>query len=123
MGERFPRSSRIPAKAGFDRCYRLGRRRGGALFTLHAAAGEGTASRLGVSAARAVGGSVTRHRLKRWCRECFRRSGLPGGANPWDIVVHLKPAAARADFAVFRAEFERCFAELRPVPPAGNVSR
>ncbi len=70
--------------------------------------------RLGITASRKVGNSVVRHRLKRRVREIFRRFKNRDRLTPLDVVVHLKPAAAQADFARFVAEIERLLGSLLP---------
>ena len=66
----------------------------------------------GITASRKVGNSVVRHRLKRRVREIFRRFKGRDRLMPIDVVVHLKPAAARADFAGITAELERLLGSL-----------
>ena len=71
---RFQRSQRLRRPAQFKAAYAQGRRFGNELFTASVRANEGSASaRLGLSiAARAVGNSVSRNRLRRQIRESFR---------------------------------------------------
>ena len=68
--------------------------------------------RLGITASRKIGKAVLRQRAKRRVREVFRcfaeRSGLPH----LDVVVHLKPAAGRADFQALRTELESMLSRL-----------
>jgi len=70
--------------------------------------------RLGITASRKVGKAVVRHLLKRRVREIFRRSRRREGLMPSDVVVHLKPTAARADFVALASEMERLLAALAP---------
>lgn len=90
----------------FSRCYRRGGKRHGALASIHFHPSDEASARLGITASRKVGKAVDRHRVKRRVREIFRcwerRAALPGV----DLVVHLRPAAARADFAALRDELE-----------------
>jgi len=54
--------------------------------------------RLGVTVTRKVGNAVRRNRLKRQVREIFRRHSA--SLNPgWDIVVNVKPEAARMAYS------------------------
>ena len=55
---------------------------------------------------------MARHRLKRWTRECFRRSPRRAALPAFDLIVHFKPGARAAAFADFRAELDRLLAGL-----------
>ena len=105
-GERLRRGERVRRRGEYLRAYRRGRRRSGALATLHFAPNDAAAARLGVTVSRKVGNSVVRHRLKRRIVEAFRRSPGRAALPAWDFVVHLKPEAAAADFAALRHEVE-----------------
>ena len=96
-------------RGDYLRAYRRGRRRSGALVTLHFVANDGAQARLGVTVSRKVGNSVVRHRTKRRIVEVFRRSAARAGLVGWDLVVHVKPAAAEADFAALRHEIDALF--------------
>lgn len=112
VDERLPRTARLRLRPEFERCYREGRRLHAGGFTLHWLAGEAERSRVGVTASRKVGDSVTRHRLKRWAREVFRRSGTRPALGACDLVVHFKAGAAPARFEAFRDDFERLLVEV-----------
>jgi ribonuclease P protein component len=105
-GEPLRRGQRIRRRGDYLRAYRRGRRRSGALLTLHFIPNEEGVARLGVTVSRKVGNSVVRHRLKRRLVEGFRRSDLRPGLPAWDFVAHLRPEAATADFASLRDELE-----------------
>ncbi len=94
------------------RCYRKGWKRGGPLATLHIHPNEADTPRLGITASRKVGKAVIRHRVKRRVREIYRtwdgRQKLPD----LDIVVHLKPSAAQADFKTLQGELEDLFSHV-----------
>ena len=105
-GERLRRGERVRRRGDYLRAYRRGRRRSGALVTLHFAPNEEGTARLGVTVSRKVGNSVGRHRLKRRIVEVFRRAPARAGLPAWDFVVHVKPEAAGADFAALRHEIE-----------------
>jgi ribonuclease P protein component len=117
---RLPRAARLLRRADFTRCYQSGSRRSGASVVLHWVPGGGAGPRLGITVGRKVGGSVVRHRLKRWVREVYRqwpgRAALPAR----DLVFHLRPGAASADYAVFRGEIERLLAALAAAPAGGR---
>lgn len=112
VDERLPRTARLRLRPEFERCYREGRRLHAGGFTVHwRAAAEGGA-RVGITASRKVGDSVTRHRLKRWTREVFRRSAARRGLGDCDLLVHFKPGAAPRAFSTMRDELERLLAEI-----------
>jgi len=62
-------------------------------------------SRLGLIVTRKVGNAVARNRIKRVCRECFRRwpGLLPGGI---DLVVVARAGAEALSLEQARAEWE-----------------
>jgi ribonuclease P protein component len=105
---------RLRRRAEFLRCYQEGRRRHGPLATLHYATNAVGRPRLGITASRKVGGAVARARLKRRTREIFRRWGERPRLPALDLVVHLKPAAAGADFTTYRRELERLLGGVLP---------
>jgi len=110
-GEGLGRQERVRRRREYLRAYRRGRRRSGALATLHFAPNDAGMARVGVTVSRKVGNSVVRHRVKRRVVEIFRRTPLRSGLPAWDFVVHLKPEAARADFAALRHELEALLRE------------
>lgn len=107
--ERLRAEDRLRRRADYLHCYRRGRRLHGALATVHAAGNREGRPRLGVTAARKVGGSVVRQRLKRRVREIYRRWEGRYRLPAADIVVHLKPSAAAAGFGELKPELERLF--------------
>ena len=112
VDERLPRTARLRLRPEFERCYREGRRLHAQGFTVHwRLAAEGGA-RVGVTASRKVGGSVTRHLLKRWTREIFRRSASRPALGSCDLLVHFKPGAPPLVFETMRGELERMMAEI-----------
>ncbi len=118
-GERLPRRETLRRGADYQRCYKTGGRRHGALATLHFAVNSEGYPRLGVTVSRKVGHAVIRHRLKRWTRECFRRNPGRRDLPAFDLVVHFKPPAAASVFDQFRSELERLLGQL-PVTTAGG---
>ena len=101
-------------RSDFVRCYRRGGKRHGSLAALHFHPNASRDVRIGITASRKVGNSVVRHQLKRRVREIFRRFEGRYSLRPMDVVVHLKPAASRADFVDLAVEIERLLASLLP---------
>jgi ribonuclease P protein component len=102
----FGRGRRLRKHAEFVRAKGLGRRVGTAHFTLLVAPqpGQVTAPRLGIVAARSIGGAVQRNRVKRLCRECFR--AWPGLLPPGvDLIVIARPGAHALALAEVRSEW------------------
>lgn len=110
--QRLPRRTTLRKSADYQTCYRAGRRRHSPLLTLHFQPNSLGAPRLGITASRRVGGAVVRTRLKRWTRECYRRSAHRAALAAVDLVVHLKPEAAAASFVSFSGELDRLLAGL-----------
>ncbi len=117
--QRLPRQETLRRSADYRLCYRTGRRRSGSFAQLHVRPNDAGGPRLGITASRKVGGAVVRNRLKRWVRECYRRSATRAALPPVDLVVHLKNEAARAAFASLCAELERELARLAQVQQEG----
>ena len=110
--ESLRKEDRILARADFQRCYRQGRRRSTGLLTLHRIESAAGRPRLGITATRKVGGAVVRQRLRRRVREIYRRWPRRRELPDLDLVVHLRPAAARAPFAELRDELESLLSQL-----------
>jgi len=93
--ERLPRAARVRLRTDYLAIQNKGRRVGGTNLMVFALAGRG---RMGITVSRKVGGAVVRNRVKRWIRECYRRSrgDFPGRV---DFVVVARPAAADAGHA------------------------
>lgn len=104
--ERLPRTHTLRRSADYLRCYRRGRRLRGSFARVHYAPNDEGYPRLGITASRKVGKAVIRNRLKRRVREVYRRSPLRGELPPVDLVVHLEPSAAGADFGKLAKELE-----------------
>jgi len=112
--ERLERSETLRSTKDYRRCYASGRRKGGSFLLLYVLPNETGAPRLGLTASGKVGGSVVRHRLKRWARETYRRWGRRTELPALDMVVHFKPEAGKAEFDKFRVELERLLAAQLP---------
>ena len=105
-GESLRREEGLRRRADFLQCYRSGRRRHGSLVILYfrKRPPEPPYARLGITASRKVGGSVVRHRVKRRIREIYRRWTERRLLPPYDIVVHVLPAARQAEFQALKKE-------------------
>lgn len=107
--EALPKSRRLAKRREFVRVYESGRKS----FSRHTVlffAGNGLDhSRLGITATRKLGKANVRNRLKRWTREVYRRAREPLGidAHAIDIVINVKPNAAKASFQEFSSDLLR----------------
>ena len=110
-GEHLPRARRLLKRPEFERIYKSGERRHGALMTVFMAASSGDRARVGVAATRKIGSAVTRNRAKRLAREVFRRHQPPGGL---DVVIVPKQGMVDADFSRIEAEFVALLRKGRP---------
>jgi ribonuclease P protein component len=110
--ERLLPTERLRTTADYQRCYRDGARRHGALAVVYWRANAEGHPRLGTAVSRKVGGAVVRNRMKRWTRDCFRRSALRPRLPALDLVVQPKPAAAAASYAAYCRELARLVAPL-----------
>ena len=113
-GEALLPHERLLRRGDFLQCYRRGRRRHGSLVTLYflSAEPERGYSRFGISVSRKVGGAVVRNRIKRRIRECYRRWSKRRKLPAVDLLIHVKPAAAQADFSTLRTEVLRLLGPL-----------
>ena len=83
---------RLRKRADFLRVQHEGRPVRTPHFILLVAKGVPGPSRLGVVATRKIGGAVVRNRIKRLCRECFRRH--PALVEPGVDLVAIAKAGA-----------------------------
>ena len=112
--ERLPRAARVRHRSDYLAIQNRGRRVAGPnllLFALASQAQEGPPGqqrtqgrqgrqgRIGITVSKKVGNAVVRNRVKRWIRECYRRS-RPQFPTRLDLVVVARPAAAAASHAV-----------------------
>ena len=77
---------------------------------LYGMANELEHPRLGITVSRKVGNSVVRHRVKRRLREIYRRWSGRAQLPSLDLMIHVKPAAARASYATLETELTRLLA-------------
>ena len=107
-----PGAERIRLSSDYRRVYRRGRRLHGEFAVFHVRRNEAGHARLGLTAARRVGGAVTRNRLRRRVHEHYRQVVRRERLPPVDVVVHLKPTAAAAGRRPFYRELDRLFAAV-----------
>lgn len=101
-GERLPRAARVRRRPEYLSIQNRGRRMSGAHLLLFGLPGTG---RLGITVSKKVGGAVTRNRVKRWLRDCFRRARGEFPAT-LDLVVVARPGAADAGHRVVCRELK-----------------
>lgn len=82
------------------------------MATLHVLPNALGTPRLGITATRRCGSAVVRNRLRRRCREVYRRWNRRAELPAVDIVVNLRPRAAAAEFQETRRELERQLEKL-----------
>jgi ribonuclease P protein component len=102
----FKPAQRLRKRSEFDRVYRDARRFSDNLFAVFVRPNSGAHARLGLSiAARLVGNSVRRNRIKRLVRESFRQHQhrLPA----LDIVVNARAGARAAESAALTESLEK----------------
>jgi ribonuclease P protein component len=96
-------------RGDFARATRRGKRYAGTYLTCFVADGR-RLTRVGITVSNAVGGAVSRNRLRRRIKAVLDR--YPLGAPPWrDIVFIARPGAGELPFAALAGEVTRV---LRP---------
>ncbi len=111
---RFPKSARLLKHADFQHVYEQGRRQFSAnmtFFYLPRTDGAAQAPRIGFTVSRALGGAVTRNRIRRRVREAVRRN-FATLTPAVDVVINPKKSAMRADFAALEREVAAAFAAI-----------
>jgi ribonuclease P protein component len=81
-------------------------------FTARAARSDEDSPRLAVIAPRTVGTAVTRNRARRRIREAFRRAFASAGGRSIDLVITVRPGAAKVEFPDIEADVRSALAEL-----------
>nr|WP_082227317.1 ribonuclease P protein component [Demequina rhizosphaerae] len=100
-----PADARLRSSADFRSAMRSGVRSGRRTIVVHVAL-TGDARRMaGFAVSKAVGGAVTRNRVKRRLRAitATRLDGLPEGTS---VVIRALPAAATATFAELESDVD-----------------
>lgn len=104
-------------RADIARLFDQGRRASDGVMTVLGAPRQdgGGPIRMAVVVSRRVGGAVQRNRVKRVCREAFRRA-RPLLATGWDVV--LAPRGGSASGAQVEASIRKLVARLTSQPAA-----
>jgi ribonuclease P protein component len=105
--QRFRPVDRLRQRVEYLACYERGRAVTGSLLTLHVLPNQLGRPRLGVTATRKAGNAVTRNRLRRRCREVYRRFPRRHELPALDIVVNVRPRAARVTWTEMQRQLER----------------
>jgi ribonuclease P protein component len=115
----FPRAIRLLHKSEFDAVYREGGRRSNQPFLVFYRRNGLEHNRFGMSVKKALGGAVTRNRIRRRVREILRQH-LQEIAPGWDIVIHPRSTVASAKFSALETELLRLLRESTGAakPPA-----
>ncbi|MFN8196588.1 MAG: ribonuclease P protein component [Nocardioidaceae bacterium] len=115
-----PRANRLTSGDAFRRTIRSGLRAGAATLVVHylcaeppsgGAAGLDVSPRVGFVVSKAVGDSVTRHRVQRRLRHLVRAQ-LPRLADSSVLVVRALPAASSADSRVLGTDLDDCLGRV-----------
>jgi ribonuclease P protein component len=116
----FPKMARLLKHADFERVYERGRRHFAAHLTaFYLRREEGGGARVGFTVSRALGGAVTRNRIRRRLREAVRLN-LAALAPGYDVVINPKRSAERAEFSRLREEVAGAFAAIGRQSQPGN---
>jgi ribonuclease P protein component len=108
----FPKSHRLLNRGDFVNLNRKGKRYHTAHFVILLFKGRQGFSRLGISASKRTGNAVTRNRIKRLIRECYRlnKTSFPQG---WDIILSAKKGAGDLDLWKVREELLGFFTDQK----------
>jgi ribonuclease P protein component len=109
--QRFSKSERLRKRPEFLRLGVGGQRRFSRHFILVYDRSQHPASRLGITVTKKIGPAVTRNRLKRVCREYFRRHREALGAA-YDIHLIARRAAASAAHEELTGSLEILFRHI-----------
>ncbi len=109
--QRFPRQSRLTARAQFLHVYDKGRRVSSPSFLIFGLPNDVELSRLGITVTRRVGNAVRRNRIKRRLRDIFRRHRL-AIPKSMDLVINARSAAYDCPALELEREFVDAVARL-----------
>ena len=109
-----PKEKRLAKRREFLRVYESGRKLFSRYCVLFFAANDLTYSRVGVTATKKSGKANVRNRLKRWTREVYRHQRGPLALDRFsiDVVVNVKPNAAKASWGDFHPDLERALSRI-----------
>ena len=107
----FSKDDRILKRPEFLRLSRCGKKIQNRHFLIFYAPGRENRTRLGVTITKRVGNAVTRNRLKRLARECFRK-GRHRFKGAWDISLIAKKTSADLPAQRVINSIEELFAEI-----------
>lgn len=114
-----PSRYRLHSRSDISRTIRHGRRARRGSLVVHVQVGDGgdQPARAAFAVSKAVGDSVTRHRVVRRLRGLIPPllDRLPGGS---EVVVRAMPEAATASSAHLRDDLERALERVVPLAPA-----
>jgi ribonuclease P protein component len=108
----FTAADRIRKRSEYQRIYDQGRKISSRSFTLFLLENDLDRPRLGITVTRRIGGAVQRNRVKRLCREWFRKARVE--LPPVDIVINAKGGIHRQSLESLSRELDgrvRRFAE------------
>lgn len=121
-GYRFGKGNRLRKRPEFLQLGDRGKRLFSRHFILVYDRSRHPESRLGITVTKKIGPAVTRNRLKRICREYFRRHrNLLGAA--YDIHIIARSAAAKAAHEELTGSLETLFSQIRPTPASSDGQR
>ena len=120
--EALPKEKRLAKRREFLRVYEAGRKLFSRYTVLFFAANDLPYSRIGITATKKSGKANVRNRLKRWTREIYRRQREPLGldSHAFDVVVNVKPNAAKAAWGEYSLDLQRA---LKRVVSEGGAAR
>ena len=99
---------RLKQRRDFAAVYRQGRRYRGDLLMLRVLRTDAKASRVGLTAGKALGNAVIRNRVKRRLREAYRSLPVASG---WDLVLNARGGAQDAGFQQLRRSISELMAD------------
>ena len=114
----FPKNKRLLKHADFDRVYREGKRqvsRNMSVFYLLPQANVEGAVHVGITVGRALGGAVSRNRIKRRMREAVRRH-LAELTSAVDVVINPRKSVADMELAELEKEVQQAFKKIERAP-------